>query len=297
MQKKNNLTDDVKAFFRVGNDIDHLLVFVPWLHKMSESTVRKSNEILEKKGAPPNSFGPATGSSMIDVFADSEFTHRVPLDKRITRGADVARMATEVEQRFFALMMTILQESWETFLRSLYAKMLFHLREDNSVRLPQRERFHDVHKGWRKYRNTPPYFTDYVAFACRNNCSEAIRVFQAQLDWSKVHDGVWDGIDWRGFSRLLSFCRNQIVHSDGRVSEAALKKLHKKEATFVRQMMDTTILGDYECIRPDKEMVHKFVSLMNGYVYAIYVLMSNRCGLRVDFDPRRKEETRQQIRR
>jgi hypothetical protein len=285
---QNEFTGDVEAFLATGVDLRHLIVFVPWLHKMAEPTVKKSNEILEKKGAPPNMFGPATGSSLINIFHDGEYVIRAPAGKRITVGKDVRRMATEVEGRVAGSLLCVLHENWEMYLKKLYGKMLFRLR--GKVSPPSREAFHKNTPRWRDYRNTAIYFEDYAAFACRSNCSEALKVFRNELDWGLVHVRTWPATDmeWMDVARVLAFCRHSIVHNEGRVSEARLKKLAKRLREYVQGIMKTTILSDDERILPDAKTVDALVEAMASFAYGLYVLVSKRCGVDVEYDPWKK---------
>ena len=281
---RNEFTGDVEAFLATGVDLRHLLVFVPWLHEMAEPTVKKSNAILEKRGAPPNSFGPATGSSVINILHDGQYTTRAPAGKRITKGKDVPRMAAEVEGRVIASLLCVLHETWEMYVKKLYGKMLFRLRD--GVSLPSRDAFHKREPKWREYNNTANYFADYAQFACRSDCKEALKACRNELNWELVHVRTWPatGIPWMDTARVLAFCRHCIVHNEGRVSEARLTRLNKQLREYVQTMMKSTILNDDQRILPDAKAVDRLVEAMSSLAYGLYVLASKRFGLKIEYE-------------
>jgi hypothetical protein len=281
MSKVNNVfTVDILDMLNTATDLDHLVTFVPWLHKLAEPTIKKSNEILKKRGAPPNSFGPGTGLSIVNVFHDGQYITRAPAGKRITQGDDVRRMAEEIEGRMNASLLTVLHESWEIFLKRVYAKLLFHLKV--GLAPPRRAEFHKATPKWRNYRNTPEYFRDYAHWACRVDCSEALRLFVKSLAWNEMQITGWDGMDWSGVSRILAFCRHCIVHNEGRVSETRWKRLNKPQAALVRTMMKKTILSDDERILPPARLLDRFIEAIVSLAYGLYVLLSQRCDMDVE---------------
>ena len=283
-KKTNEFTGDVQAFLDLIVDLRHLLVFVPWLHEMAEPTVKKSNEILQKHGAPPNSVGPATGSSVINIFHDGEYVTRAPAGKRVTQGKDVERMAGEVEGRMLASLLCVLHESWEVYVKNLYGKMLFQIRD--GVSLPSREAFHKSKPNWRDYNKTENYFVDYAAFACRRDCSEALKLLRDQLDWDLVHVKiwVWGNMEWMDVAKVLAFCRHSIVHDEGRVSEKRMEKLNKPLREYVAAMMKNTILSDEKRILPEESQLDRLMEAMASFAYGLYVLSSKRCGMEQGFD-------------
>lgn len=277
---KNDFTADTLDLLSTATDLDHLVTFVPWLHKMAEPTIKRSNQILEKHGAPPNSFGPGTGISIVNVFHDGQYITRAPAGKRITQGDDVRRMAEEIEGRMNASLLTVLHESWESFLKRAYAYLLFHLKDDLAP--ARRAEFHKSTPKWRNYRNTPAYFSDYAQWACSVNCSEALRLFENTLAWNQMRITGWNGMNWTGVSRILAFCRHCIVHNEGRVSEARWKRLSKPQAAFVRAMMKKTILSEDERILPPAQLFDRFLEVIVSLSYGLYVLLSQRCGMDVE---------------
>ena len=97
-----------------------------------------------------------------------------PAGKRITQGDDVARMADEIAGRVNASILSVFHESWELYIKRLYAGMLFSLRCEVSP--PERAGFHKATPKWRTYRNTPAYFRDYAQWSCTAIAGSARRL-------------------------------------------------------------------------------------------------------------------------
>lgn len=292
MSKKNDFTEDLTTYLDMSVDLIHLISFMPWQLKMAKSTVKKSAEILEKQGGPKNGFGPATGSSLINIFHDGELVTRAPAGKRITVGHDVDRMAAEVEGRFCGSVLSSLHEAWENYAKSLYAKMLWHLRDDFT--LPKRAGFHEKNMKWRTYHKTPEYFQDYMKYACHSDCAEALNAFRTKLDWSIVHVKWWLAdddcvIEWMEVVRMLAFCRNCIVHNNGHVYERSLKKYNRQQQHVIQAMMSKTILSDELRILPPASNARRILEAMMTLGWGIYVLLSKRCSLTVEYDPFKKK--------
>lgn len=288
MTKKNDFTEDFTAYMKTSVDLTHLLTFLPWQFKMAKSTVKQSIEILEKEGAPKNCFGPMTGSSIINIFHDGAWVTRAPGGKRITVGNDVDRMATEVEGRFSASVLGALHEAWEEYVKNLYPKMLRHLKDE--IPIPNRERFHDKHTDWRSKHRTAEYFKEYAAWACFGDVKEPLKVFRKELDWSLVKMPYWLAdnncvIEWMEVPRMLAFCRHCIVHNNGRVFEKSLKRYSPPQRHVIKSLMGKSMLGDDQRLLPPVKNADRFIEAMLSLAYGIYVLISNRCDLEVEFTP------------
>jgi hypothetical protein len=276
----NDLTEDLLALLRIGTDLDHMVTFVPWLHKMAEPTIKKSARILHQRGGPANSFGPMTASAIINVFHDGEWVSRAPTGSRVTVGGDVGRMAEEVAGRMNASLLTVLHETWEVFVKRTYGKLLFHLKDELSP--PSRADFHAKTPKWRKYRNTPSYFQDYAQWSCRTDCAEALGVFKKQLTWDEIHVTGSFGMGWLMVVKTLAFCRNCIVHNDGWVSEHCWNRLNKQQKAFVGSMTKRTILSDRERILPSAKTMDRLIEAVMSFAYGLHVLQSKKCRLDVE---------------
>lgn len=288
MSKKNQFTEDFAVFMKTSVDLIHLLTFLPWQFQMAQSTVKRSVEILEKQGMPKDCFGPMTGSSIINIFHDGVWVTRAPGGKRITVGKDVDRMATEVEGRFSASAIGALHEAWEEYVKHLYPKFLWNLRDEFPI--PNREGFHAKHTDWRSKHKTAEYFNEYAAWACFSNVNEPLKVFRTELDWSPVKMPHWLAdnncvIEWMEVPRMLAFCRNCIIHNNGRVFEKSLKRYGKAQRQVIKSMMSKSMLAEDERILPTAKIADKLIEAMLSLAYGVYVLLSNRCKLEVEFTP------------
>jgi hypothetical protein len=277
----NEFTPALMTLLKTATDLDHLVTFVPWLHKMAAPTIRKSEETLQRKGAPPNMFGPMTASSVANILHDGEWITRAPVDKRISTGPDVDKMAEEVVGRMNASMLVILHETWEVFVKTAYGKLLFRLKDD--ARPPDRQGFHQAMPRWRDYRNTPAYFRDYAEWSCRANASKALRFFVAQLSWEDIQITGWGDLEWVDLMSTLAFCRHCIVHNEGRVSEGKWKRLSRPKTKLITSLMRKTILDDQSRILPQREQLDGLIQATMSFAYGLYVLLSQRCGIGLEY--------------
>jgi len=111
-KKRNTFTTDLIQFLEQSVDLLHVLHFLASQLTIARERTQKSLDVLEKKGMRDH-FGSATGSSIVDIFHDGKYVIRAPVGKRITRGDDVLRLASEVEGRFNAAVLVCLHKALE----------------------------------------------------------------------------------------------------------------------------------------------------------------------------------------
>ena len=268
-KKKNVFTDDLTAFLDVAIDLIHLLYFVPWQLKLARTGTEKSMQILEKrKKGLGNSFGPATGSSIVDIFHKGEFVVRAPAGSRTTRGDDIMRMASEVEGRFNATVLVSLHEALEVYLKNLLAKMLYQLRSE--VTITDKKAFHKKHPKAAKHERTLAYFREYAGWACNSNCSKALPVLRKHLHWSLVAIVKWHDMDWITVARTLGFCRHCIVHDEGRVADDKVTKMSEPQSQYMRRMMKESVLAREQRILPGKQETYRLIEATMSFGYGLY---------------------------
>ena len=103
-----------------------------------------------------------------------------------------------------------------------------------------------------------------------------------------MHEKSWEGMEWMDVSKMVAFSRNCIVHNEGRVTAARWKKLNKQQALFVKSMMKKTILSEEERTLPDARTMDHLIEALTSFGYGLYVLVSRRCELAVEYDPFKK---------
>lgn len=281
-KKKNTFTPDLESFLTQSVDLLHLLHFMPWQLKMARSQTEKSLDVLEKRGIRDN-FGPATGSSIVDIFHDGEYVVRAPVGKRITRGDDVTRLASEMEGRFNATVLVSLHEALETYLKNLYGKMLYQLR--NEITLREKKRFHKAHPQSLRREGTPTYYREYARWSCRRDCVPALKAFQSELDWSSAIIDGWSGLDWIAVARTLGFCRHCIVHGEGHIADEDLSKLDASQKKLVKLITSSSLITGRNRLLPAKDITERFMEAIMSFAYGLYVLLARRCSMKLDVNP------------
>lgn len=278
---KNVFTEDLKAFLKTGNYLDHLVSFVPWPHKMADPTRKKGNKDLEKQGGLGVHVRIATAMSIFNILHDGDYTMRVVVGKRNTKGRDVRPMAREVTGRVNASILIVAHEAWERYIKRAYARLLFSLKDELSP--PRRKKFHRVTPQWRSYLNTLAYFEDYARWSLGNDCSEALEFLCDHLAWDQIRYKQWQGMEWLEVVAVVAFCRHCIVHDEGRVCESRWRRLNRAQTAFVRAMMARSVLTEEERILPPKEMINRLIEAMMSLGYGLYVLLSQRCRFEVEY--------------
>jgi hypothetical protein len=278
-KKKNVFTDAWIVFHNAAVDLSHLLSFLPWQLKMARKLTQQSLDVLEKRGLKGN-FGAATGLSIIDVFREGEFTYRAPAGKRSTGGDDIERMLSEVEGRFNNSVLLSLHEALEAYVKKLFEAMLYQLRNDRPLR--DKSSFHSAIKNAFKHRGTPEYYRLYVHWSCRRDCRYAWDALRDELDWSIVKQDGWLGMDWITVADTLSMCRNFIAHDEGRVADERWTEMSRQRKEFIESLMSESMLTTERRILAGRDQAYRFLEAIVSVGYGVYVLLSNRFGMKLD---------------
>lgn len=280
MAKKTNIfTDGWIKLHDVGVDLAHLLHFLPWQLKMARNATQRSLEVVANMGHP-GKFGAGTGLSIIDIFREGEYTYRMPAGKRSTSGDDIEPMLSEVEGRFHNSVLVSLHEALEVYAREVYQAMLYQLRNDRHLK--DRSDFHSAIKSAHKHRGTPEYFRLYVRWSCKRDCRKAWEAFRDELDWSIVKQGGWEDMDWLMVVDTLDRCRNFIAHDEGRVANEKSKEMSVPQREFIKFLMRKSMLTGEDRILATKDQAYRFLEAIMAASYAVYVLLSKRCGMTLD---------------
>lgn len=281
-EKKNTFTPNINQFFEQATDLHHVFHFLHWQLKLAEEPVKKSLEVFEKKGMR-NSFGSATASSIVNIFNDDEYIIRARIAKRTTRGDDILHLASEIRGRFNGTILVSLHEIFEVYLKYLYGKMLYQLRNRMTIR--DKKRFHNARQEAAKHQGTARYYSEYANWSCRRDCKPALKTFQRELDWSTVVINRYFEMDPIVLADALAFCRHCIVHVEGHVSATELSKLSEAQKKFVRILLDRSVVTKDDRILPDKEITAALLEAVMSFAYGLYKLLSQRCGMKIEVDP------------
>ena len=280
MAKKTNVfTDDWITFHDVAVDLCHMLNFVPWQLEMGRNATKRSLDVVEQNGHPGN-FGAATGLSIIDVFREGELTQKMPAGKRVTSGGDIESMISEVEGRFNNSILLSLHEGLETYAKALFQAMLYQLR--NKRFISNKSDFHSAIANAHIHIGTPEYYRLYVRWSCRRDCLSAWEAFRKELDWGIVKQDGWNRLEWLEVVDTLDRCRNFIAHDEGRVADKRWSAMSAPQREFIKALMRESVLAREDRILATKYQAHQLLEATMAVSYAVYVLLSNRCGMTVD---------------
>jgi hypothetical protein len=274
--KANTFTKDLNSLHEHLADLNHYQSFVHWQLGNAKEGLRRSLDYMDKRGLK-NEYFTATGLSLFNIFHDGQLPIRAPLGKRVTDGETLLAMSEEMERRFNSLILVSIFEALERFLKAVYAKLLFQLR--GRATLPSKREFHASHRKARAYLGTPQYLADYVKYACRHNCDEAMAAFCKHLDWnSVVHNGWWD-MTWDQFVSVMGFCRHRIIHTHGRVSVDNIRTLNAAQRKFVESCLHYPVHDLEQALLPPSAVIDRCFEVIVSHSWGLYILVTNRCGM------------------
>lgn len=278
--KKNVFTKDFDKFQEAMTDLSHLLLLVGWQLGASQKSMERSLAIVEMQGHK-NKFGAANGLSLVNVFRDATGPQRAPGSTRSTIGESIVPMLKEMEGRYHSYLFVAGYERLESYLKTMYGRMLYQLRGEFTMLRSKRE-FHKRQPDWAKQRGIPQYYLTYAQFACRRNCNEAMAAFQKALPWKTMMFHLMHGMPFEQIYELLGFSRHCIVHDEGRLPDEVRKPLNINQFEFIRRCMRKSILTGDETIMPDKRQTNLVIEMLASYGHALYVLATEKCGMELE---------------
>ena len=90
------------------------------------------------------------------------------------------------------------------------------------------------------------------------------------------------GMPFQEIFDLLGICRHCVVHGEGRLPEDGFGALNVNQIAFIRRCMRESILTGEETILPDRRQTGLVIEMPASYGYALYVLLSEKCGMEID---------------
>jgi hypothetical protein len=279
--KKNVFTADHEAFLHALADFGHFELFIGWQLRLAKASVTRSLEIVEKQGHP-NAYGAANGMSIINIFHDGQLDIRAPFGKRVTEGEQILPMAEEMERRFNSFLLVWVFEVLEKHLMKLYSLLLYQLR--NETTLKYKQQFHAKKLKLAKLKGTPEYYQGYAEFAWKQDYKEVLAAFERLTKWARITYRAYHGMTWNQYVEAIGFCRHRIVHNDGRVSKNSMNTLSKEQQAYVQSCLHGSLFSREQHLLLPTKFVEGMFEAVASYVWAIYVLFAERCGMEDESD-------------
>jgi hypothetical protein len=277
--RKSVFTYGVEEFLTALSDFRHYQTFVNWQLREAMNRLASSLKVFKSRGYK-GKYGMGTALSVLDVLHRGTLEVRAPAGRRVTSGANLSLMATEMEGRFNALLLVYLFERMEAYLKSLYGTLLFQLRDE--ITLAEKQQFRRVFPKLRKQEGTPQYYLEYANFLCKRDCNRAVVEFEKQVAWKAAFSVPWYDMPFDELLGTLAFCRHCIVHKEGRVAKDRMRKLSRPSGVFVRSCLHQSLHGKEELLLPDTKTIDTCFEAVASYAYGLYVLLSERCSMAVD---------------
>jgi hypothetical protein len=274
--KKNVFTSDLESLIDELVTLRHYQFFIEGHLKEGKKRVEKSLQTFVDKGWDTKDFVMASRMTIFDVFhkKGGDWLLIAPTTGRLTAGKDILRMADETERRFSSWLAVALYERLEAFLKAVFGKLLYQLRDKTAVR--DKTRFHTAKPVVLKCVGTASYFAEYAQYACRRDCKIALSYFREQLNLkSFVLDHYWR-MSFEEFATALGEARHAIVHSQGRISESKTRSLTKRQRAFLEKWLHEGLYERGERLLPEGKLIEKCYEVVGSYGRGLYVLLAEK---------------------
>jgi len=279
MSLKNHVfTPDFTLFLERLASFSHYQSFGGWQLAQAKKTIERSLDVVEKQGHK-NQYGTGTGMSLFNIFHDGQLPIRAPFGKRVTQGEELLPMAEEMERRFNALILVSVFETLEVYLKALYGKLLYQLRNESGRNKTEERKFLKAKPASAKHKGTEPYFSDLAQFSCGRDCQVALDEFKKQLDWNRAIRMCDIGLDFFDMVQVIGFCRHRIIHREGRVLARSLGTLNKRQREFVTFCMHASLHAKERILLPPTEIMSKVYEAVASYGWGLYVLIAHHCSM------------------
>lgn len=257
-------------------DLAHCEFVMEWGIKEAKNSVNRSLAVLRKRRQSEDSFAGGNAITVTNVFRpNNKFPIRAPGGVRTVEGKRILELMDEMRARFHSYLLVATYERFEVLLKDYYAMLLYQLR---GVVLPRKAKFHKEQPSMARKANTLPYFRVYAGVACRQKCDEAITAFAKKLPLQTMTYTWHHGMPFQSILKCLSFCRNAIVHEEGRWPTGKIS-LNKAEQEFVRSYMRISTLTNESTILPNHAEIDNVMEMLVSYAYGLYVLFSRQFNM------------------
>lgn len=281
--RKNVLTPYLSKFLDAASEINHAVCFAEDERKRAEKRIAIALAKFKSVGAIDDYF---VGDRLAISRArqPGEFRLHVPGPGRVTSGENVAKLTTEIAHRQNAFAIAMLYEIAEQYIADAYGISLWQSRKP--AKQAKRFRESESKSGSKPtQKGTPAYCSDYARWACRREVSEALQHLWSDVQWNDIHRGVRFGLTYDRLIRAVAYCRNLIVHRNGRVPA----ERPRKDAVFcwglACELSKPMVHEAGKAILPDANQTKKLISEVASFAYAAYTAVSEDCGLSIDYEP------------
>ena len=288
MPSANSLTDQVRAFLTCCDDIHHLNSVMAWVNTLSNNPIESSMKIFKKMGGAPELWGAGTCTTVTHLFKHGDvLPYSAAYGGKWTKGQGIGKFRTEMDSRNCSLNLTIVYEAWEKFVKSILPIILFEARKGHSLKAGSVERFLKRYPAFLGQEDTLDYFVNFVKFICLQDCTEAYGYLKRVLEFdAKVKLIRCPGLKmcWFEVVKLITFCRNHIVHGDGRVSTDRLSRLGPVLARWVEERIAESIITSERRLFLKMNDFESLVRALTSLAYGIYLLAIEKFDFEQDFD-------------
>ena len=250
------------------------------LARMEEAFEEGKRKKPASGDARSGSIGIVSNLAILNLFGAKG--SRCTYGKRSAEDKRMLALAVELNERAQAQCLCMVHEEFERFLKEFASALFFAMRDQEALKLKDRQQFDKKHPELRNIRNTGDYFRVYVKSIASRDCDELLRELAANVSrFEQMCERNWRGIDLLEFYRALEFIRHRTVHCGGEVTLQALKKCSAWARGFITRFTGTGVLSGRQTILPSAADVGVFLESIAGVAYVLYRTASEQLKMKV----------------
>lgn len=201
-----------------------------------------------------------------------------------TNGQAVA-LIDEANRRAQARCLCTAFELTERFLKTAGGEL--HWQRRNEIVVRRKKQFHKAVGNKRPEERTKQYFMVYVAWLCRRNCDELLKLMckeSSEFQQRCIEHCEGNLLElWK----FVTFCRHTIAHQEGMLDEKTLGNLDDFERGYVQEHLShKSLVFGGDAILPEESWVRHALGCLADFGYILYRTGSNICGMQLDYRPR-----------
>jgi hypothetical protein len=247
---------------------------------------RESDRItaLLKKDGNVNAL--MTGAVLVSIDPFSKDARDCTYGGYLFKGKRLLALVDETHRRYQAQVLCLAFEATEKFLRSVGGELLWQKRRQIVIQNKVRLGYEKAVGKSLPSKGTKPYYVEFAKYLCRRNTDDVLKILRKHVpDFEARGTKFFWNIDLFLLFDTIAFCRHAVVHSNGRYSSEAVKKLTADQQRDVGDLSHKSEVTSDVCVMPDRPSIEEYLQRLTDFVYILYRTASDACGMEIDYEP------------
>jgi hypothetical protein len=239
--------------------------------------------LLKKEG---NVNALMTGAMLVSIDPFSTDARACTYGGHLFQGQRLLALIDETHRRYQAQVLCLAFEATEKCLRSVGGELLWQERGQIVIQNKVRLGYEKAVGKSLPSKGTQPYYVEFAKFLCRRNTDDVLKILRKHVPDFETRGTrfFWD-VDLFLLFDTIAFCRHAVVHSNGRYSCEAAKKLTADQQRDVGKLSHKSEVTGEVCVMPDRPSIEKCLQRLTDFVYILYRTASDACGMKIDYEP------------